>query len=92
MTDDQIACGGPSPASMRGGALVGAFDLTRSGIEELTLWRTYSCIHGCLELSMNTGHLNYHEYEYRKAALIMSMTTMSSKTNGKCNIQLNSRE
>ena len=26
MTDDEIACGGPSPASMRGGALVGAFD------------------------------------------------------------------
>ena len=23
---DEIACGGPSPASMRGGALVGAFD------------------------------------------------------------------
>jgi hypothetical protein len=29
------SCGDPSPASMRGGALVGAFDLTRSGIEEL---------------------------------------------------------
>ena len=26
LTDDEIACGGPSPASMRGGALVGAFD------------------------------------------------------------------
>ena len=24
-TDDEIVCGGPSPASMRGGALVGAF-------------------------------------------------------------------
>ena len=36
------------------------------------------CIHECLELSMNTERLNYHEYEYRKAALIMSM---SSKRN-----------
>ena len=26
MADDEIVCGGPSPASMRGGALVGAFD------------------------------------------------------------------
>ena len=25
LADDEIVCGGPSPASMRGGALVGAF-------------------------------------------------------------------
>ena len=36
---------------------------------------TYSCIHECLELSMNTGCLNYHEYEYKKAAVIMSMSS-----------------
>ena len=33
MTDDEIACGGPRPPSMRGGALVGAFDQP-TGIRE----------------------------------------------------------
>ena len=33
MTNDEIACGGPSPASMRGGALVGAFDHRDGGAE-----------------------------------------------------------
>ena len=37
--------------------------------------QTYSCIHECLELSMNTGCWNYHEYEYIKAQLIMSMNS-----------------
>ena len=31
MTDDEIVCGGPSPASMRGGALVGAFAIIGAG-------------------------------------------------------------
>ena len=35
----------------------------------------YSCTHECLELSMNTGCLTYHEYEYKKPALIMSMSS-----------------
>ena len=37
--------------------------------------RTYSCIHERIELSMNTERLDYHEYQYRKAALIMSMNS-----------------
>ena len=36
---------------------------------------------------MNTGHLNYHEYEYRKDPLIMSMNSKRQ-----ANIQLNSYE
>ena len=74
---DEIACGGPSPASIRGGALVGAFDHRNAGAERRTGEETHahSCIHERLELSMNTRRLNYHEYEYKKAVLIMSMSS-----------------
>ena len=77
---DEIACGGPSPASMRGGALVGAFD-HRNAREQIETHGSrdahvqYSCIHERLELNMNTGHLIYHEYEYKKAVSIMNMNS-----------------
>ena len=82
LTDDEIACGGPSPASMRGGALVGAFDHRERTAER----RTYSCIHERLELNMNRGCSIYHEYEQRNARPVMSINSKRKA------IQLNSYE
>jgi hypothetical protein len=55
-TDDKIACGGSSLASMRGGALVSALDRTRSVTQ-------FVCIHEYLDLNINREASFYHEYK-----------------------------
>ena len=74
---DEIACGGPNPASMRGGALplVGAFDHRDARAETygFTGAETHALgtrIHELLELN-----LIYHEYEQQKAVSIMNLNS-----------------